>query len=239
MKYLFGLFLLIGCGVALGQNEIARPDVPGDVMVDIGLNYLDQDPTFVDQAGWRSKSIGLYYLRRKAFNNKLSFNYGLGLGFEKIALGDSVTLSSGVLFNGDDANADNDSLASVALTSLTRGINYDKNRLAVTYLDIPVEFRFHPKGTQDGEGLFVGIGGIVGLRMNSHMKFKFDEGGETVIEKVKGGYNLSSTRYGIQARFGFRGVHIFYKQYFSDVFQDPIGGASPRMTTIGINVTGF
>ena len=56
MKYLFGLLLLVCSVVVLGQNEIARPDVPGDVMVDIGLNYLSEEPIFVNQAGWTSKS---------------------------------------------------------------------------------------------------------------------------------------------------------------------------------------
>ena len=239
MKYLFGAFFLVCCVVGLAQEKLARPDVPGEIMVDIGLNFLDEEPNFVDQAGWRSKSIGIYYTKRRAFNDKFSFYYGLGLGLEKISLGDSLTLSSGVVFNEGDGNPENDSLAAVALTSLSGGINYSKNRLAITYLDIPVEFRFHPKGTQDGEGLFVGVGGILGLRMNSHRKLKFEEGGETVIEKTKGGYNLTSVRYGLQARFGFRGVHLFYKQYFNDIFKDSFGSVSPTMSTIGINVTGF
>ena len=236
MKYLFGLLLLV-CSVAvLGQNEMARPDVPGDVMVDIGLNYLDEEPIFVNQAGWRSKSLGVYYLRRKPISEKFSFYYGAGFGFEKISLGDTVTLSSGYV---NDANPNNIFVEPVAITSLPSGIQFDKNRLAVTYFDVPLDLRFHPRGTQDGEGLFVGVGGILGLRLNSHSKLKFDEGGETVIEKVKGEYNLNGVRYGVQARFGFRGVHIFYKQYFSDLFQDSVGAANPRMTTIGINVTGF
>lgn len=208
-------------------------------MVDIGLNYWDEEPTFIDQTGWKSKSVGIYYTRRKALNNIFSFYYGLGLGLEKFSLGDTLTLSSGVLLNADNQDPNDDILSPLELTSLAGNITYDKNRLAIAYFDVPLEFRFHPKGTQDGEGLFVGVGGILGLRLKSHTKLKFDDGGETVIEKIKGEYNLNPVRYGVQARFGFKGIHIFYKKYFSDVFKDPIGGASPNMTTIGINVTGF
>ena len=239
MKYIVGFLLLAGSVASFGQKQLARPDIPGDLMIDVGLNYWDEEPLFIDQAGWRSKSISFYYVKRKALNDKFSFYYGVGLGLEKIGLGDSLTFSSGVLLNGDDNNPDNDGISPLELTSLSEEISYDKNRLAVTYLDVPIDFRFHPKGTQDGEGLFLGVGGIVGLRLNSHMKYKFDENDETVIEKVKGGYNLSTFRYGVQARVGFKGVHLFYKQYFNDMFKDPIGSASPRMTTIGINLTGF
>ena len=170
MRYFFGFLFLVSVGVLSGQEKLARPDIPGELMVDIGLNYWDEEPLFVDQAGWRSKSIGIYYIKRKALSNKFSFYYGAGLGMEKIGLGDTVTFSSGVLLNADDADPDNDVLSPLEVTTLPGNFPYDKNRLAVTYLDIPVELRFHPKGTQDGEGLFVGVGGIVGLRMNSHMK---------------------------------------------------------------------
>ncbi len=231
MKYVVGLVLLFGCGLAMAQDGIARPDVPGQLMIDFGFNYLDTEPDAIDQKGWPSKSASVYYVRRKGLSNKFSFYYGIGLGTEKLGLGDSATLVSG-FDNGTE-------IEPLAIVPLDNSISYNKNKLAITYLDIPVDLRFHPLGTQDGEGLFFGVGGILGLRINSHTKFKFDEGGETVIEKVKAGYNLSTFRYGVQARFGFRGVHLFYKQYFNDLFKDQIGGANPRMVTFGINVTGF
>ncbi|MEM6642465.1 MAG: outer membrane beta-barrel protein [Bacteroidota bacterium] len=239
MRRLLGSLFLLTSFILSAQKEAARPDVPGNIMVDVGLNYWDSEPNFVDQAGWRSKSVGIYYTKRKAFSKKFSFTYGLGLGLEKFDLGDSLTLSSGELFNADDNDPANDSLAAFAFSSLPDNINYQKNRLAVTYLDIPVDFRFHPTGTEEGEGFFIGVGGILGLRLASHRKLKFDEAEESVIEKVKGKYNLSSVRYGLQGRIGFKGVHLFYKRYFNDLFQDPIGGANPQTTTIGINITGF
>ncbi|MEM0940305.1 MAG: outer membrane beta-barrel protein [Bacteroidota bacterium] len=236
MKYILGLLLFISSEVAFAQDGFSRPDVPGNLMVDIGFNYLNEEPTTIDQSGFRSKSVGIYYTKRKAIGNKFSCYYGLGLGLEKLSLGDTTTLQSGVVLLG---SGNTDSLASVYIADIPAGLSYDKNRLAITYLEIPLDIRFHPKETQDGEGLFIGVGGVLGLRLNSHTKFKYEEGDETVIEKIQGDYNLSAFRYGVQVRFGFKGIHLFYKQYFSDVFQDPLGGANPRMTTIGINVTGF
>ena len=238
MKYLVAAVLLVSSLLSFGQEKLNQPDLPGEVMVDIGLNYLDDEPLTIDQAGWSSKSIAFYYTRRKQFGRKLAVNYGLGLGLEKLSLGDSTSLFS-QYFNGSDFEA-------VSIQPLPNQdptddpfFSYDKNKLAITYLEVPLDIRFYPKGTVAGEGLFVGVGGMAGIRLNSKIKLKYDYAGETVIDKTSGEFNLNSFRYGLQARLGFRGVHLFYKQYMSDLFQDELGGANPRMTTIGINVSGF
>ncbi len=247
MKYICGLLLFSILASASAQDTNAedkdkglkRPDIPGELMVDIGFNVWSSMPGFLERRTWSSKSIALSYIKRKALSGKLSFYYGVGLGMEKMSLGDTVSLSSAKLLDGSDADPNLDSLASVAITSLPDG-SFGKNKLATTYLDIPVELRFHPFGTQDGEGLFLGVGGIVGIRLNAHTKWKYDLNGETRREKISGKFNLNSFRYGYQVRAGFRGVHLFYKRYVSDVFNDPfLDGSNPVQTTIGINVTGF
>lgn len=241
MRYIYGvLFTLIIIGAnAQEKDGLKRPDIPGEVMVDIGFNVWSSMPGALERKTWASKSISVSYLRRKALSGKLSFYYGVGIGMEKMSLGDTVSLSSAAFVDGSDANPDLDSLTSVAMTTLPEG-NFAKNKLATTYLDIPVEFRFHPFGTQDGEGLFLGVGGIIGVRLNAHTKWKYDINGETRRQKISGKFNLNSFRYGYQVRAGFRGVHVYYKRYVSNVFQDPFAdGFNPVMTTVGISLTGF
>ena len=232
MRYLYGIILFMLCATVSAQDGLKRPDIPGELMIDIGLNYWDEVSENLDQKGWPSKSIALYYIKRKELSPKLSFYYGAGLGMEKFSLGNQNTLFS----TADSAYVD----------AFPGAASLDKNRLAVTYLDVPFELRFHPKGTQDGEGFFVGVGGIAGIRMNAHTKWKYEANGETVKQKLTGKYDLNSFRYGTQVRLGFRGVHIFYKQYFSKVFNDDVnigdtgaGGFNPTFRTFGINVTGF
>lgn len=230
MRYIYGVLLTLLVISASAQDGLKRPDIPGELMVDIGFNVWSSMPGALERRTWSSKSIAFYYTKRKAFSNKLSLNYGIGLGLEKMSLGDSSTLFSNVLVN--------DTLNAVLIGPNPQ--NFDKNKLATTYLDIPIEFRFHPMGTEDGEGLFLGVGGIVGLRLNAHTKWKYDNNGETVRSKVSGKFNLNSFRYGYQVRVGFRGVHVFYKRYVSPVFNDAFDdGFDPVMSTIGINLTGF
>lgn len=235
MKYIFGALLALLVITASAQDGgWKRPDIPGDLMVDVGFNVWSSMPGALEKRTWSSKSIGLYYTKRKVLTGKLSFSYGLGFGLEKMSLGDSSTLASKINLG----TGGNDSIVSVAV--IPNPYNFDKNKLAITYLDIPIELRFHPFGTEDGEGLFIGAGGIIGVRMNAHTKWKYDNNGETTREKHSGKFNLNSFRYGYQIRAGFKGVHFFYKRYISDVFKDPFAdGSTPVLTTVGINLTGF
>lgn len=237
MKYVFGFILLVVGLSANAQDSFKTPDFPGDLMVDIGLNYWDQADS-LDQKGWPSKSISFYYMKTKFLSNKFTFRYGAGLGLEKISLGNRRTLTS----------LEDSVLVADVPFDLTR-TDMRKNKLALTYLDIPVELRFYPKGTEEGEGLFVGVGGIVGIRMAAHIKLKYGNADELIKEKMTGKYNLNSFRYGVQARVGFKGVHFFFKKYFSETFNDNLQfsngteitdmGYNPTMTTFGINITGF
>jgi hypothetical protein len=223
MKQFFGLVLTILMLFSQAQdNRISRPDIPGELMIDIGVNSWSITPDTLSRKGFASKSLGIYYSKRFEISNKFSFYPGVGLGIERMGFKSAITFVDSSNYIG---------------TVPHFGIS--KNKLAFTYLDIPVELRFHPKGTQDGEGLFVSVGGIIGLKMGAHTKWKFDEGNGSKTIKESGKFNLTAYRYGYQVRFGFRGVHIFYKKYLSDAFKNPVQGVNPTMKTIGINVTGF
>ena len=210
------------------ESGLNRPEIPGELMIDIGLNYWTATPEELNPQGWQSKSISFYYTKRKLLGRKLSFNYGLGLGIEKYDLGTNNTL-----FSRHNEVAIDD------FPFDTNDSPIDKNRLAVTYMDVPLDLRFYPKGTIAGEGLFVGVGVIGGVRLQSHMKWRYPEEGEDVVQKIRGRYDLSTYRYGIQVRAGYRGTHLFFKQYLSDLFADPLDGAIPSTFTIGINFSGF
>lgn len=236
MKYIYALLITVSFMAAQAQTQpekggIARPDIPGELMVDVGLNFWSSMPGALTRRNWPSKSISFYYVKRKELSSKFSFMYGVGISLEKMHLGDSSTLASSYLPAGDSVVQD------VAIVA--NPFNLSKNKLAINYLDIPFELRFHPMGTEEGEGLFVGVGGIVGIRLKSYTKWKYDQNGETFKEKTTGRFDLKNLRYGYQVRAGFRGVHFFYKRYVSGVFREELAGFEPVMSTFGINVTGF
>ncbi len=250
MKYLFGsLLILSSMGLFSQENEFARPDLPGELMVDIGFSLWSETVGDLDQEVWPSKSIGIYYLKTKKLNEKFRFNYGAGFTMDKIGFKtnqDTLAGTSNYLaltadiagdysFSTDSASANN--------------VIFNKYSLKNTFFEIPVELRFHPKGSEEGEGFFISLGGMVGLRMKSKDKLVYDLNGEKYKSKNSGDFGVNNFRYGVQARLGFRGVHLFYKQYFNNVFKDdfsvntygdPTGQTfNPKMVTFGINITGF
>jgi len=223
MKYLIGSMLTFSFLFSWAQEDgFSRPDIPGELMVDIGVNSWSVTPDTLDRKGWASKSIGIYYAKRFEISNKLSFYPAVGLGIEKMGFESAVSFI-------DSA----DYFMNLPFAGIT------KNKLAFTYLDIPVELRYHPQGTQEGEGFFVSAGGMFGIKMGAHTKWKYDEGDGTKVIKESGKFNLKSFRYGYQVRLGFKGIHIFYKKYLSDAFKGPIQDVNGTMKTIGINLTGF
>ncbi|MEQ9402947.1 MAG: outer membrane beta-barrel protein [Cyclobacteriaceae bacterium] len=248
MKYLSGVLLVLTvCFSQAQEKTLSRPDIPGDIMVDIGLNFWSDIPGQMDQREWPSKSLGIYYTTRKVISNKFSYSYGVGLNFEKIAFGTNalrfvplVTDTLGVTSFTEE------------ITSTNR-LLFKKYKLAILYMDIPLELRFHPKGTQDGEGFFVGAGGILGLRLNSYDKLITELNGDKMKSKNVNDFGLNSFRYGLQFRLGFKGVHFFYKRYYQNMFKndisvldaanptldDPAATFNPTMSTFGINLTGF
>ena len=124
MKYLLSAVVLLSSfGLFAQKEEIGRPDIPGDLMVDVGFDLLSDYPDSLKTDVWPSKSANISYNKRRALNDNFSFYYGIGLGLNRIGLGDSATLMN------------NDSVTFVAIPD---GFEYEKNKLAIAYVDVPV-----------------------------------------------------------------------------------------------------
>ncbi|RED91589.1 outer membrane beta-barrel protein [Marinoscillum furvescens] len=229
MKRICGFFLLsiLTFSVfAQDENKPKQPDLPGNLMIDFGFNRWSEEPDNLPLGFLGSNSVGIYYNRRLRFNDHISFHPGIGFTFEKYAFEDRYTW-----LRDDDGTVDFDSLS---------GVGFRKNKLVSNYLEIPIEFRIHPLGTVNGEGFFIGIGAVGGMRIGSHTKIKYDIGEDTVKEKLYDGFGLSDFRYGLQGRLGFRAIHVFYKYWLNDVFStSPDANKSPQAWTVGINFSGF
>lgn len=197
-------------------------------MIDYGFNFWPETPDQLPTSFWGSNSVGIYLNSRVRFNDYISFHPGAGFTFEKYAFDDNYTW-----LRADDGTISLDSLSGVTLT---------KNKLVVNYFEIPLEFRIHPLGTVGGEGWFIGLGAVGGIRLGApHTKVKYDLGDNTVKEKLYDDFNVSRLRYGLQARFGFKTFHVYYKTYLSEVFTTApdASGKNPLPFTIGVTFSGF
>ncbi|MFT6866013.1 MAG: hypothetical protein ACJA08_000840 [Cyclobacteriaceae bacterium] len=229
MKRICGVVLFLVMLFQLSAQDKTRPtqpDLPGDFLIDYGFSFWNKKLSQLPVKPIGSNSVGFYYNRRLEINDHISFHPAVGFGFEKYA------------FSGDYTWQNQ---AGVMTLDTIGSVTFSKNKLTATYFEIPLELRIHPLGTVNGEGWFIGIGAIVGLKMGSHTKIKYDQAGETYKEKVYDTFDMQGYRYGLQFRFGFRSVHFYYKTYLSDVFKSgpEASGRVPRGSTIGINISGF
>lgn len=231
MKRLSGITLLVILGFqsfAQEEGRMRQPDLPGDLMIDFGFNLWSEKPDLLPTNLWGSNSISLYYNNRFRLSDRISFYPAVGFSFEKFSFDDDFTW-----LRDDDGT--------YSLDTLTGGISLDKNKLTATYFEIPVEFRIHPLGTVNGEGWFIGLGAVAGLRIASHTKIKYDVGEDTRKEKLYDQFDIDPFRYGLQARFGFKVIHVYYKVYLNDLFKSAPddSGKIPQVSTVGITFSGF
>jgi len=221
------LIFLSFSSFAQQSDRPSQPDLKGDIMLDFGISMWSEDTDKLRLDMWKSNSFSIYYNRMFKLNNKFTFHPAVGFGFEKYAFNDDYTWLS-------------DDQGDISLDTLN-GVNLAKNKLQVTYLEIPLELRFYPWSTNTGEGVFVGAGVIGGVRINTVSKIKYPVGSGLAKEKLNHRLGVSDYRYGVQARIGWRTFHVYYKYYLSNVFSSSPDGSdlNPTTSTFGINFSGF
>lgn len=239
-KNVYALFvcmiLALGHSVQAQLTEEVKkktPELPGQIMADFGFNAVVDNPAVLPYHWWRSKSLGIYFVKPYDFMNKFEFRPGIGLNFEKFGHADNMQ----VFAYGEDIDG-TDSLG----FSTVLGGSLKKNQLAVTYIDVPVEVRYNFSGNEDKDGFFIAVGGSAAIRLESHTKLKYtDEFGNKRKTKDKNVFGLNGIRLGAYGRVGYRSLSLFYKTYFTNMFgsSGPIGTGDMLYSTIGISLTGL
>ncbi|MFY0689791.1 MAG: outer membrane beta-barrel protein [Cyclobacteriaceae bacterium] len=229
MKQFVGLFI---CMIAMltvvgqGKDRPVQPDVPGDISIDFGFNLLMGDKGDLETNFWHSKSVSLYYMYTHKLSDLFTVNPQLGFSIEKIGFGNEMNY-----VQNSDRTFTFDSI---------QGVTVNSSKLAMNYVELPIEFRYYPLKTIDGEGFFIGVGPIIGAKIESYTKVRYETRSESPkTDKQQGVFGLSDVRYGLVGRFGFKGVNAFAKYYISDIWRNGPNGASPNLFTVGINFTGF
>jgi hypothetical protein len=119
-------------------------------------------------------------------------------------------------------------------------IKYDINKLALAYLDIPLELRFKTENAK-GKAFKISAGFKLGYLINGHTKYRGNDlaGGTDDVKfktfKIK---NLEPLRYGAIVRFGYSYFNLFAYYSLSNVFKTDKG---PEMypISVGLCITPF
>lgn len=214
------------------RKRQARPDVPGHLLIEFGMNLLLNDDPAIETEIMGSRTLNFYYLYDiRIANTKFYFLPGVGVGLDRYKFDEDVTVVRDLNDLGEKVTTFD--------TISTGGIK--KSMLVTNYLDIPLELRFYGNPDDQRRSFKAGIGFKVGMLMSSHTKIKMEQDGDISKLKVKDNFNLTRFRYGVTGRIGVGGFNIFYYQNLTPLFEKDKG---PNMTeasniTIGLSFTGF
>lgn len=97
------------------------------------------------------------------------------------------------------------------------GESLKKNKLVVSYLNVPVRLVYRGMNANGDRSLNLGIGGYVGYRVNAWTKIK-TTGGPKI--KDKGDFYLNSLRYGVEGQIGYGSILLFVKYDLNTLFDE-------------------
>jgi len=217
---IFSVLSLVGLVLTaqpVAESTMKKVSVGYDVYTSIWMNMPTGIKTRTINQG---ANVFLMYNHMMG-ENGLSFAGGVGVSSENLYL--------------KDVHIPNVKLDSIAFTALPSGVNVKRSKLNVTYVDIPIELRY----VTNNKMRFT-LGMKFGFAVDSKTKIKgdaFDEDGTLgwgTKEKHKDVNQLESTRFGIQARIGYKWVHVYGYYSLNKVFKADKG---PQMYPISVGVT--
>ena len=165
---------------------------------------------------------------------KSKFSFALGLGFG------THNLRSDALLKPDTSLKAKTIFEKIPDYVNNKKINYDINKLTLTYIDIPIELRLR-KDNKKGKSFKFSVGGKLGYLVNSHTKYKgtdLTDGDGNVKFKTFNVPNIEPLRYGATIRFGYSFINLYGYYSFTKIFKENKG---PEMypISIGISITPF
>lgn len=187
----------------------------------------DDELVFVDDYStrWYSRGISLYFMYDVVFGNS-NFSFAPGLGFQ----------STNVFHNG--RLIVNDSTGYTEFHELGDLEDFRKNKLNITYIDIPLELRFRTRPNARGSSFKIGLGFKGGIRVDSKTKIKHAVDGDMKVFKEKRLANLNRFRYGPTFRIGYGVFNVVAYYSLTEVFED---GRGPSLIpfSVGISLNGL
>jgi len=167
----------------------------------------------------------------------------LALGKSKFALAIGLGIGTHNLRSDAMIAYKYDSVSASTLTSFVRipdSINYDINKLSLSYIDIPLELRFKTENKK-GKAFKISAGFKLGYLINGHTKYRgndFTGGTDDVKYKTFKIKNLEPLRYGAIVRFGYSYFNLYAYYSLTNLFKTEKG---PEMypISIGLCITPF
>lgn len=211
----------------IGFSAFAQP-VAESTMKKISVGYDLYNTFYMDMpTGIKTRAIN------QGANVFLMYNHIMGDNGISFAGGLGVTSENLYL---KDAFIPNIKVDSIGFVSTPTGVSVNRSKLNVTYLDIPIELRYVTE-----KKMRFTLGMKFGFLVDSKTLYKGDaidtEGnklGYSTLVKHKGVNQLESVRYGVQARVGWKWVHVYAYYSLNKMF---VADKGPEVYPISVGVT--
>lgn len=243
-KTLLAVFCISFSVLAVAQRDSAqkhKPDVQIDLsnrpadhfMIQYGADSWTNRPDSVRTSGF-SRHFNAYFMLDKPFksNPKMSVAFGAGIG------------SSNMFFKNTKVDIKSNS-ARLPFTNVDSADHFNKFKVTLIYLEVPVELRFYSNPTDPNKSWKGAIGMKVGTLLKSYTKGKdlVNKNGTPLygtgyIAKESEKRFFNGTMLALTGRIGYGFISLDAGYQFNGVLKEGTG-ASMNKFSIGLTFSGL
>jgi len=179
-----------------------------------------------------SRGFAAYFMFDKQFKTAPKFSLGIGAGIS----------TSNIFFEKMDIQvaSTSEKLPFVLADSMN---HFKKYKLATSYLEVPLEFRFMSRPENVNKSVKAALGLKIGTLVNAHTKGKtlLDKNNNTVAnyaEKENSKRFINSTRFMATARVGYGIFSLFGTYGLNNVLKDGVG-PDMKLFQVGLTISGL
>jgi len=179
-------------------------------------------------------------MKVKGLSSGIGFHsmYDIPLGSDNVSFAIGAGFSWSNYYNNVFFTYDT---SATLVTPISDSISYEKNKLVINYIEVPLEFRFRTN-EKNGNRLKAAIGFKAGYVLSNHTKFVGEDYINQTSDEIKYKQyrirNMNSLQYGPTLRLGFNQVNIQAYYGLADIFTTDKGPAGTPLT-IGISFNPF
>ena len=175
-----------------------------------------------------SRGFNAYFMLDKPFRSSPKYSIGIGVGIS----------TSNMVFKKMNVDLKS-SETLLPFTAVDSTNHFKKYKLATSYLEVPLEFRFTSKPLSPNKSFKIAIGFKAGALVNAHTKGKnlYDKNNNLLnsyIQKENSKRFINGTRFTATGRIGYGIISLFGTYQLNNVLKD---GAGPEMKLYQVGIT--
>ncbi|OMP75582.1 MULTISPECIES: porin family protein [unclassified Chitinophaga] len=193
-------------------------------------DYLVIQAGYVNMNGTGASSLHM------GFNRTLNvaLMYDIPLSESKFSLGAGLGIGSDHYYFSKEKI----DITNTTSPSRTASDNYKHSKMATTYLEIPLELRFHQRQDNLNKGFKVAVGVKTGYLLNAHTRLVNNQTGHNVTEVESSKYWFNTIRFAGTARIGWGNYALFGTYALNNIFKSN-NTYAVKAYTVGISFGGF